>query len=169
MPSFSHSLRLPVAVAALAAAAALAVPTAGAIGRPSACKYLTAGQLASVHVGTACTVKSLPFSQGGIPVARLTTVEWGSFGKGVVRLDIYAVKPAYVSAAKTYLTRQGGTPVKVGSWGLFQGFSNGKTGARIIFGVGNDVVGVSVDTAASHPLHSQQQVIALATGVAAHL
>ena len=167
MPSVRHSIRLAAVVAALSAATALAVPTAGAAGRPSVCKLLSARQLAAVHVGTACTHSSpLPFKQGGVTVATVTSASWGRTGH--VMASIYAVNSAYVTLARSKFD-VGGTSVGVGDWSRFKGFSNGRTIAEMVFAVGNHIVDLEIEMPPNRPLESRQQVVKLASAIAGKL
>lgn len=166
MPSFHHSIRVTVVAAALAALAALVVPTAGAA-RGSFCKLLSARQLAAVHVTSACTQsRAIPFKQQGTTVATITEVRWGH--TGVVTAGVYAVNSAYVSLARSKFD-VGGPSAGVGDWSRFKGFANGKTDARLLFGVGNYVVDLDVSMPPTRPLKSEQQIVKLAAAIAAHL
>lgn len=164
--SFGYSIRVTAAVAALAAIAALAVPTAGASELTSTCKLLSKRELATVHVTTTCTHRSFPFKQQGVTVATITEVRWGK--NGVVTAGIYAVNSAYASLARTKFD-VGGPSVGVGDWSRFKGFANGKTGARIVFGVGKYVVDLDVSVSPTRPLRSKQQIVGLAAAIAGNL
>lgn len=166
MPSFGYSTRIAAAVAALAALAALAVPTAGASELTSPCKLLSKSQLATVHVSTACTQKTLPFKQQGVTVATITEVRWGK--TGVLAAGVYAVNSAYLSLARSKFD-VGGPSVGVGAWSRFKGFANGKTSARVVFGVGKYIVDMVVSTPPSRPLKSRQQIVKLAAAIAGKL
>jgi hypothetical protein len=140
----------------------------GASARLNACGLLSARQLSTIHVknGGRCSQKTAPFKA----YATITTATWGRLGvgSGYVLAGVYAVKPAYVSAARQLLDK-GGTSVGVGAWSSFEGLANGKTGGSITFGVGNYVVNLSFGTATGHPLTSSKPFIALAKGIAAKL
>ena len=166
MPSFRHSTRIALVAAPLATLAGVAVPAAGAA-RAGFCKLLSARQLAAVHVTRACTQgKSIPFKHQGTTVATIVVVKWGH--TGVVVADVYAVNPAYVSLAKAKFD-VGGPSAGVGDWSRFKGFANGKTDARLLFGVGNYVVDLDVSMPPNRPLKSEQQIVKLATAIAGHL
>jgi len=154
---------LAALTAAMYAGAATGTPT-----RLNACGLLSARQLATIHVASKghCSQRTAPFKQ----YATATTATWGRLGAGTgyALAAFYAVKPAYVSAARQLLDK-GGTSVGVGAWSSFEGLSNGKTGGDITFGVGNYVVNISFGTPTSRPLTSAKPFIALAKAVAAKL
>ncbi len=167
MPSFRHSTRLAAAAAALAAVAALAAPAAGeAAAQLNGCKLLSARDLAPLRVTTACTQHTLPFKQQGVTVATITEIRWGH--TGVILAGVYALDSQYVSLARSKFD-VGGPSAGVGDWSRFKGFANGKTGARIVFGIGHYVVDVGASMPPNRPLKSEQQIVKLAKAIAANL
>ena len=168
MRRFKPSTRsIAGAVAVSAVVAGLAVPAAGArtAFNGNACTLLSAAQLTPIHVGSKCRHKSIPAEFGGINAGTIYWANWGTPFNGSVLVNVYDVQPAYVGPAKAKFDTDG-TSVGVGDWSRFHGFANGKTAARITFGVGNYIVDIAVDTQAKHPLKSKSQVVNLAKHIA---
>lgn len=159
-------LRAPITIALAIAAVALATPAADA--RTSsfsgdACSLLSASQLKPVHVSASCRQKSSSIRYG-----KMTWATWGNIHGAFVLAQVDAVNPAYAGPARALIDK-GGTPVGVGDWSRFKGFANGRTEARIDFGVGHFIVGVSVRTPTKQPLTSSKPVLAIAKTIAAKL
>jgi hypothetical protein len=151
---------------ALAAVLASTAPAANA--RESAlkvCRMLSAGQLAGVHVSASCTQKTMPVTREGTHLGTINLGRWGNIHKGYVLAAVYVINPAYVSIAKQKFFNEKGPSAGVGDWSRWEGFVNGREGARMVFGEGNKIVDLDVGPGAKHPLKSKQQVIALAKAI----
>lgn len=166
MPSFAG--RLCTGAALAAAAAAVAIPSAGA-GMPSACKLLSKSDLASVRVGSSCTGRGpTPYLHSGVRVATFSFARWGKLpiSNGTVQIYVYDVNPAYVSQAKALLARNG-TPVKVGNWGLLGQVTG--SGGSVTFGTGNFVVALAIDPPFKHPFSSKAAMKTRLLAIAGHV
>lgn len=166
MPSLAG--RLCAGVALAAATAAVAIPTAGA-GMPSACKLLSKSDLASVRVGTSCTGRGpTPYMHSGVRVATFSFARWGKlpFSNGTVQMYVYDVNPAYVSQARALLAK-GGSPVKVGKWGVLGQVT--EAGGSVTFGTGNFVVALAIDPPVKHAFASKAAMKTRLLAIAGHV
>lgn len=163
------SRRGVVASAAVAVVLVFMAPMANATsGALNVCRLLSARQLATVHVSTSCTHKTMPVRRQGTQVGTINLGNWGNLHQSHLSAGVYFISPAYVGIAKQKFFN-GGTSAGVGDWSRWKGFANGMESAEIVFAVGNKIVDLNVAPGAKHPLKSKRQVIELAKAIAAQL
>jgi hypothetical protein len=162
--------------AGLAALAARAVPAARM--SASLCRAVSKSEIAAVNVNTACSQRAPIALSGFLKISgaptganfgSLTKVEWGKLPptEGAVIANVYAVNPTYLSLATARFMRAGGRKLSVGKWGLLTHYDKG--GAGITFGVGNDIVQLSIQTPTKDPLKSKVLMKQRATAIAASI
>ena len=79
---------------------------------------------------------------------------------------VYDVNPAYISQAKSLLAK-GGTPVKVGTWGVLGQVTG--AGGSVTFRSGNYVVALGIDPPVKHAFASKAAMKTRLLAIAGHV
>jgi len=159
-----HRLRHIPILAAVAAAAALAVPTADAYsGNP--CHLLTSKQVAALGVATGCSLRK----ESPNAYYRGVTAIWGKLGvPSGGSVDLAVNKVASSAYVKLFESQQkGGKSVGVGSFSRGACAGTGRY-CNIVFVTGAYVVELQLAVPASHKL-TMPKAVALAKVIAAEL